>query len=468
MATIQDNASGGANARVTAGRLWTGLYDSSGNPITKAVAANAAATDNGMPLSLLRAQNYQLGRGDSYGGLALAQCQPIIIEGFGTITTPNPQRWNYVASGMAASGAIAVGMNLTSTAVTSANAYSGMVSRRWFVKRLRVPLVIKARAMFNSLANSACEIGFGNPVANAANSNGGYWTRDITGSVYPVINYNGGTPIVGAAVAGLVANQYYNWEVIWDDDQYTFSVLDCSTGYVISQQVLRMPLTQPKFYANDHGYVYMRVYNSGTAPASAPLMTVSEMMVGQLDNNTSYTAAELASFNNWGGEVTPVLGANTQNWANSTAASNATLSNTAAGYGALGGKFAYAAIAGSNVDYCLFGYSVPYNFHVKGVYIDTFVSGAASTGVAVLQWAIGQATAVSLATANGLRRLIGVQNFIQTASIGAQANSLNREWATPFVVPSGNFLQIILTIPVGTATPSEVFTGIVDVDGWFE
>lgn len=55
----------------------------------------------------------------------------------------------------------------------------------------------------------------------------------------------------------------------------------------------------------------------------------------------------------------PFTGAQLENHTNSTAPTSATLSNTAAGYTTLGGRFQFAAVAGAATDYALFGFQVP-------------------------------------------------------------------------------------------------------------
>lgn len=103
--------------------------------------------------------------------------------------------------------------------------------------------------------------------------------------------------------------------------------------------------------------------------------------------------------------------------------------------------------------------------------------GSASTPT-VLQWALGiGASAVSLATADSLtaagrapRRLtLGVQTIpVGTAIGGAADKAIARTFGTPLMVPAGTFLHVILKMPVGTATASQVIRGTVGIDGFFE
>ena len=173
------------------------------------------------------------------------------------------------------------------------------------------------------------------------------------------------------------------------------------------------------------------------------------------------------------------FGAQTANHANSTSPSNATLSNTAAGYATLGGRFAFAAPAGAATDYALFAYPVPstHRLVVDSVGISTINTGAAvATTATILDWSIGiEATAVSLATTDSgstvfaPRRIpLGVQAFLSGAAIGAMADDLFREFKTPLKIEPGRYLHIIMQTPVGTATGSQVIRGDVTLNGYFE
>ena len=172
------------------------------------------------------------------------------------------------------------------------------------------------------------------------------------------------------------------------------------------------------------------------------------------------------------------FGAQTANHANSTSPSSATLSNTAAGYTTLGGKFQFAAVAGAVTDYALFAYAVPstHRLVVDSIGISTINTGAAvATSAHVLDWSISvNATAVSLATTDsgstfGPRRIpLGLQTFLSGAAIGSQANDLFREFKSPLTIEPSRYFHVILQMPIATATGSQVIRGDVTVNGYFE
>jgi hypothetical protein len=182
----------------------------------------------------------------------------------------------------------------------------------------------------------------------------------------------------------------------------------------------------------------------------------------------SHTMAQIMQ----GGLVNPNAGlAQISNYANSAAPTSATLSNTAAGYTTLGGQFQFAAIAGAETDYALFGYQPPsgFRFNCTDIAIDTMNTGAAvATTATWLQWfAAADGLAVTLA-ANNYRISLGNQVFPIAAAIGAQATPLIRSFQTPLVTNSQRFLHIGLKMPLGTATASQVIRGTIALGGYFD
>lgn len=166
------------------------------------------------------------------------------------------------------------------------------------------------------------------------------------------------------------------------------------------------------------------------------------------------------------------------NHANSTSPSSATLSNTAAGYATLGGRYQFAAVSGAATDYALFAYQVPSTaprLFITGIAISTINTGAAvATSAHIFDWSLGlNSTAVSLATTDagstfGPRRVpLGMQGLLSGAAIGAAAADLVREFRTPLVVEPGRYVHVILQMPVATATASQVIRGDVMFNGHF-
>lgn len=172
------------------------------------------------------------------------------------------------------------------------------------------------------------------------------------------------------------------------------------------------------------------------------------------------------------------------NYANSAAPASATLSNTAAGYTTLGGQWQFAAVAGAETDYALFAWQNPAgslvvpgaDLIVRGIRIEAVNTGAAvATTATLLQWALSVGTtAVSLATAEASnakapRRIaLGLQSFAIGAAIGQTANPVDVNMDAPLVVHPGEYLHVILKMPLGTATASQIVRGTCFINGHFE
>lgn len=174
----------------------------------------------------------------------------------------------------------------------------------------------------------------------------------------------------------------------------------------------------------------------------------------------------------------------TSNNVNSTVPATATLSNTAAGYTTLGGKFVIAATAGAETDYALFAFLNPApttgitgrNLVVRGIWIDVFNAVAAvATTPTIFEWTLGTgSTAVSLATADAAatrspkRISLGLHCFPVGAAVGQGAERIDVNLDAPVNVEPGTYLHIILRIPYGTATATELFRGNVGINAFWE
>lgn len=318
------------------------------------------------------------------------------------------------------------------------------------------------------------EMGFGSPANQAsAPTVGAFWQVTAGGVVQPVLTFNG-TDVTGDAVTMPPGwqNNYYTWEVIVDDDKAFYAVQDTSTGLIIAERRIPVAATQVRLWNASRLQVYARLHNV-TAPASAPTLILSSLDVLLLDMAPNKAWSHTMALSGFGGEANPTTFAQAANYANSAAPASATLSNTAAGYTTLGGQFQFAAPAGAETDFALFGFTVPapYSFVCTGIEIDTFNTGAAvATTAHVLQWfASADQTAISLATATNRRITLGVQSFAVGSAIGALASPIDRDLNNaPLVTNPGRIFVVGLKIPVGTATASQIIRGTVAIRGYFE
>lgn len=471
MAVIQDG-SGATQVGVDQERAKVALFASD---TVEALGANKGVATGKLYLPVagkndntVRALNV-----DRRGSVQLA---PIILglnETIESTVIDVQSKWTATATTMAATQAAATGILINSGAITTTNTNYALVSQRRFERKLRNPLFARYRARLLGATNTTIEVGFGDSTGATACANGAYWQVTSAGVVQPVFTYNS-VDITGDNIASsLTVGQYYQWGVIVDDDSVTFACQNTYTEEMISEQTIQLPTSQTKQWAVTHVPFVARCF-IGTAAGSAPAVQLTEVCVGYMDGSGvlnkpwSHIAGEFKPAV-WS-PVAPTTSA--VSWANSAEPTSATLSNTAAGYTTLGGKFQFAAVAGAATDFALFGYTVPapYTFYCTGISISTWNVGAAvATTAHLLQWfAVPNNAAVSLAS-NAGRVALGSQSIAIAAGIGANFDrEINRQFDTPLITQGGRFFNIGVRIPVGTATASQVIAGMVGVNGYFE
>jgi hypothetical protein len=413
-------------------------------------------------------------RVDRLGSLASAVHTPIVVESFEG-TTLNQLRWTLTAATMASTQSTEAGRLFNSGAITTVNTGVMIQSSRRVLKTQRAPVQAKFRARLLPQNNSVTEIGFFDAAtANGANTSGAYWQVLASGAVQPVVTYNGTDQSSGAIdIRSLLDfSRYYTFDVFMDDDEAVFVVQDTSTGLLISKQSIKLPVSGSRLLSATQMSVAARLYTTGTAPVAAPQLIVTDIYALTLDADFNKPISSLMSSLDRSAAANPFTGAQLQQWANSLEPGNAALSNTVASYATLGGKFQFAAPAGALTDFVLFGYQVPVpaNFVMTGIDIESWNTGAASaTTPTLLTWAVAVGSnAVNLASGFPPRVSLGAQSFPVGAAIGAKAERISKVFSTPLSCGAGRWVQIILRVPIGSATGSQVIAGMVNIDGYFE
>lgn len=339
--------------------------------------------------------------------------------------------------------------------------------------------IFRVRVPFAPVSNNVFEVGLGFAATTATPTDGVYFKQPSAGGVLQgVVNFNGVETTVNLATT-LSANVVYELRVRIDEDEVNFFVNGLLEG------VIGRDTSAPSVAFARHWPMLLRIYNAGVT-GSAQRLDVAEVGVFQTDIPSFRTPDDVAGgLLAYSANVTRgVATGQTANWTNSTEPVNATLSNTAAGYTTLGGQWAFAAPAGAVTDFALFGYQVPTggaallgkNLVITGVTIDAMNVGAAvATTATVLQWGLGiGSTAVSLATADGTgtrapRRIpLGMQAFLVGAGIGTQATKIVERFQPKLTIEPGTFIHVIVRVPVGTATASQVVRGTCRIDGYWE
>lgn len=399
-------------------------------------------------------------------------------------TTINASAYAVVTSTMTITQASGL-LNLNAGAATATGNH--VVLRTWrtfpLISSAPTYCYFSAIGINQTAQNAQCDVGLGYATTTVAPTDGVFFRWTVDGTLVGVLN-NNGVETTTANLTQVADNERGEYLIVLNDENVEFWI----------DGVLRGTLTAVTTYSG-HGPVQSsalpfvaRLFNNGTASV-AKRLGIAEVGVAMGDMATNRLwASQMAGMELSAVQSPPgAAAAQLANYANSAAPASATLSNTAAGYTTLGGQFQFAAVAGAETDYALFAYQVPVgsvtqpgkNLVIRGVWIDTVNTGAAvATTPTLLQWALGAgSSAVSLATADSLtaagrapRRIaLGTQSFPVGAAIGADSGKrIDVNLDAPVIVAAGTFVHIILKMPVGTATASQIIRGVVGVNGYFE
>lgn len=382
-------------------------------------------------------------------------------------------RW--VQSQLTMTQAISSGfLTLNSSASTAINTYSIISSTKqppmgapygtrisWYLKTPNIPQ-----------ANATMEVGLGFVATTAApTTSGAYFRWKTDGTFIVAVNWSG-TEAQSSALSIPSINVVHLFEIHINRESVEF--------YVDNALVATMlPAGNALPFVPTHIPLFARVYTAGVIPSVAPQLFVALASAETMDTVAHMSWQDMLA-GMWQGAnqspVTPFVA--TANHANSTSPVSATLSNTAAGYTTLGGRYQFAAPAGAATDFALFGFQVPvgYQLFIDSVDITSINTGApVAITATILDWAIAVgSSAVSLATAEAppatwgpKRTSLGLQGFLMSAGIGQGAADITRLFNTPLVCDSGRFVHIIVQVPVGTATASQVIRGDVVIIGRF-
>lgn len=366
-------------------------------------------------------------------------------------------------------------ITLNAAAATTANAYAILTS----IKNIPLYGHLPLRVTFNvrtpviAQANMTIEFGIGMVATNAAPTDGAFFRWSPNGNTYCVIN-NGGTETISANIGPIDTAEAEIFDIVVVEDLVQFQIGDTTVATVAVPPGQSYPTSAGRLP------IFQRVYNAGSVPATAPQLLIGQIVVVQEALNQTREWREALSLLGRGCYQSPVTPfAQTTNHANSTSPTSATLSNTAAGYTTLGGRYQFAAVASAATDFALFAYQVPigYQLVVSSIVISCASTGAIGSAVTptIIDWGLGvNSSAVSLATVDGVgtwapRRIpLGVQSFVLTVAIGALANDIVRTFDPPLVIDSGRFFHVIAQLPLGAATASQIFRGNVHVNGFHE
>jgi hypothetical protein len=445
-------------------------------PVVKS-AYNFTTSPGGIVLAGLSDGNATANRVGRFGSEATADVIPLMWEEFegGTI---NGQRWA-AANTTFAAAQTAQGYSLNPTGLFTAAAVAVLLSVKRYTRFARAPLLYRTRSKVSNFQNSQNDFGLADTVSGITQiANGAYFQMTTAGRMQAVLTTNSsdvtvpinfGTHVFDPDIA-------YVWDIIVDDDSVSFFIQETREGKLVGRAELNLSPKAQRMFSSTHLSAFYRGFNfTGLVPPRPLFHVISYCFLGIVDTALPKTWEEILAFNTQGSIISPTAFTQTAAYANSAEPGSATLSNTTATYAntVLGGKFQFAAVAGAATDYIVFGFSVPapYSLVVKSIQITTWSVGAASSASVPtnLSWGCHvNAPAVTLAS-NSIRRFIGDQVIGVSTPIGGMASpTIRKKFAVPLVTHSGRFFDIVLRMPTGAATASQVIAGAVDIDGYFE
>jgi hypothetical protein len=469
----------------SAGQQRVILYDTAGNVLNPVNRASVAETAGG---TILSGKNYKVAqtiRASSVGSLMIGGDETILLSDSFEGTTRNLNQWVETTATMVSAQTTTTGEALNSgLSVTTAQGILES-SHMQFPLSARVGLLYRGRHRLVGASNCFEELGFSDQssATTAVMTNGAFFRRDGAGSLQPILAFNG-TEGAGATMTAPATTDYAWYEIFLEDDRATFAIYS-ATGALISSAVMERGATggsgtglttQARLFTVTHMSAFRRVYNSGAAGTPPQIFTTHATVV-LLDAWSQRSHYDAMSGMGYNALTSPTTFLQLANYANSAAPASATLSNTAAGYNTLGGQWQFAAVAGAETDYALFGFTnpTPYTLYVTSVQIAAWIQAiAVATTATVLQWGIAaNSSAVSLATAapyTPMRKSIGAMSAVIGTPPGGMFDNgvLNYSPRVPDVVQPGRFFHIILKIPIGTATASQIIRGTAMVDGYFQ
>lgn len=459
------------DAASNAGRIE--LVDAIGSRLAKLRGDTMLATDRLLPFAGVNDGIYRPVRLDRMGNQGVALHTPqfhLNIDGstlHSSVLSSTSTMTNLITT--------AAGIQMNNSGGVTPNAFTILITRKHFIMPMRGPVIMRLRGrLLKGSTNGFVDFGFGNPATNVAAAFGAFFIFGSDGSLRPAYFYNG-TPATGSDFsASIDSSKVYIWDVIVHDDALQFVVQDQATGAIITDQSIKLdPASLRRFSAGARLPAFVRVANTGVAPAVASQFFIGDWYVGLMDAQINRSWQDTQAGLQMSLMQNPLTGVQLEVYANNTEPATAGLSNIAAGYaGPLGGRYQFAAPGGSAVDYCLFSFQVPAGYQAKiyGMAVSLKVLGAASaTTPTLLEWGINvNAVSANLSTGGGVRKSLGNQSIPVATPIGGAAALLDRKFAVPLLCEGGLFINVLVRIPVGTATAGQIIGGSVDFDGYFE
>ena len=379
-------------------------------------------------------------------------------------------------------------LTLNSAGSVATSAVSRVQSYQSFPAYGAYPLQLELEfvygAAYSGVANNTCEMGFGFAATTAAPTDGVFFRWAPDGTLRAIVNYAGTETISDPLSFGIVAaNVRHHANIVVGNDYAEF--------WIDNILLVNLPVSAANGMAimNQSPPLLFRNYNStSTAPVTAVKLNIANVCLTLGDMNCMRDWASIQAGMGGGsyqGQTGQTMGPSA-NYTNSAAPAAASLSNTTPNYATIDGQWSFAAPAGAETDFAIFGFQVPAGaaatpakmLVITGIGLSSINTGAAvATTATVLQWALGLgSTTATLATAADaaavkMRRIVpvGFQCFAVGAGIGANAQNgdINLIFAAPKIAEPGTYVHLICRVPIGTATGSQVMRGTYRIDGYW-
>jgi hypothetical protein len=362
-------------------------------------------------------------------------------------------------------------LTLNSGAITTINTSSILSSNRLININPEYSLYFSARArMVHPGANAVIELGVGSATTNAAPTDGVFFRLDATGALKGVINF-GGTETTTAALGSLVSSTFYKFHIHIIESSIEFEVLN-SDDTLVYQTVLTVPVTQPGVTSATRLPVLCRVYNSASAPASAPQLILGYVTSAQQDLGTNMSWAEQMSVA--GGRIAnvrPDTFVQALQSAAGAAPTSTTPTSTTVAYTTLGGDFSINMTATSENLLGVFGYTVPspHTLKITDIWIPApAVTTAFAATATIQQWVLMVANSTNPSTATGYRYPLSIFSAASSATIGTVMNGqpINFRPTAPIPVYPGQVVLLMVKNILAAATG--VYRGQAVINGYYD
>lgn len=406
-------------------------------------------------------------------------------------TAQNTAEWSYTFATLTAAQPGAGTVNFSTVQGTTSAHGAFMRTHQYFPVINTAPLAVEFKAGIFTAALVSGEVwlmGLGLPSAAVTRPTDGVWLKLTSAGLVGVIAYNGTEVESGVLPATLALATVYKFTMVVGESEVEFWLNDELLGE------LAIPTANGVPWLSASAPVFMQKYNTG-AVSNTNTMRVARVGVSLLDVATFMPSAHQMAIQGlmaYQGQNGGTMGT-TALLPNATAATTVTgaaLSQTVALATGLGGQAGITA-AVPGVDGCVTAFQVPTgginqtarNLVITGVRIDAVNIGAAvATTASTLQWSLAYGatggTIPSLAqaetgsfvtaTAKAWRRVpLGLHSWIVGAAIGAQAQPIRYQFASPIVVHPGQWVGAVAKFIVGTATASQVIWATVTFDAHY-